>query len=96
MAFEIDFYSDLGVEFERAYLRVNQYRCSSNDVVDFQVVVYVSKNRFLEGYSHISGSEKWYSFTADHSADAVNTKKQIYDYMETLDEYKDAKPVIEE
>ncbi|WP_078392071.1 hypothetical protein [Shouchella patagoniensis] len=96
MAIEHRVNSDIGMVFERAYVRIHEYRCAHTNNVDFVLRAYVTRERFLEGAAHISGSETWIPFTAEFNDSSVNTKKQIYRHMATMDDYKNAKPVLEE
>lgn len=95
MALNINIVSDIGQTFENAYIRIDEHSVDKNDTIYARIRGYVSRELMTEGKSFISGSEDIIKFTGNFSDTAVNTKKQIYEYMKTLEKYSVATDVLE-
>lgn len=89
MALSKTILSDTGLEIQNAYIRIDEYNCFESNI-KARARAYISKDLKDAGKSFISGSEDIITFTADYSDTAVNTKKQIYEHMKTLEKYADA------
>jgi hypothetical protein len=89
MALQKTIESDVGIEIQNAYILIDEYSCVENNV-NARIRAYVSKDMKEQGKAFISGSEDIISLQCDYSDMAINTKKQIYEYMKTLDKYKDS------
>lgn len=87
--------STTGFIHENAFLKIDEYSCDQNNNIRARVRAYISREHALAGASHIEGSEEIIEIKGDYSERALNTKIQIYDYLGTLDKYKDAIDVPE-
>lgn len=96
MALQKTITSTAGLEVQNAYIKINEYSCGEENIVNARIRAYVSRELEQQGASHLEGTEEIITLTADYSDDAINTKKQIYEYMKTLEKYTDAIDVIEE
>lgn len=94
MALELTVTSSTGLEIENAYIRIDEYSCI-NTTINARVRAYVSKEMREQGRTFIEGTEEIITLEGDYSDSAVNTKKQIYEYMKTLEKYQDAVDVLE-
>lgn len=73
---------------ENVYIRINSY-CGNKDSVSIYVGKYISYQHFLDGKESLE-PVKIYTFSPDVSEESYNFIKQGYEYLKTLDEYKDA------
>lgn len=90
MALQVDFSLDNGLEAHNAYVRIS-YIYGSKTSVAIRVDVYLSQDAFLDNKKPLQNSKNYY-FTP--SLDATdNFLKQGYQYLKTLDEFKDAKDI---
>lgn len=86
---------DAGLEIQNAYIHIDEYTCDKNEKISARIRAYVSRDLMKSDKSYISGSEDVISLQGNYSDTAVNTKKQIYVYIKTLDKYKNAVDVLE-
>jgi len=89
MALQKTIQSDIGLEVQNAYIRIDGYSCYENNI-NARVRAYINKDMQMQGKMPISGSEDIITLVVDYSDTAVNTKKQIYEHMKTLEKYVDA------
>lgn len=80
--------SGLTIPVENVYIRINSYSGDKNSI-SIYVGKYMSYQHFLNGKESLEPI-KIYSFTPDILNDSQNFIKQGYEYLKTLDEYKDA------
>lgn len=91
MALQKTIISSTGLEIENAYIKIINYTCDNDNVVQATLVAFVSHQFSIEGKSPIEGSKNTITLVdTDYSDNAINAKKQIYDYAKTLDDYKGA------
>lgn len=90
MALQLTFTAATGMVITDAYIKVDEYSCGKDNVVNARLRAYASYQAAQDGLAHIEGSEDIISFTADYDDSAVNTKMQIYEHTKTLDKYADA------
>lgn len=95
MAVQKTMVSDTGITVENAYYRIDEYSCSSTNVVNARVRAYVSRDAQREGKTFLEGSEFIATITGDYTDSAVNPKKQIYEHIKTLDGFEDSVDVLE-
>lgn len=95
MALSMTIQSDIGQEFKDAYVRIDEYSCSDNNVVNARIRAYVSREMKILGKAPISGSEDLITLVADYSDESANTKKQIYEYIKS-EKYVDAIDILED
>lgn len=82
-----------GLTVENAYIRidtVNGYKGG----LDISVNSYISQKVFATGQGYLE--QKIYSFIPNVDDTASNFIKQGYEYLKTLDEYKDAMDLLDE
>jgi len=94
MDLQLTITSSTGLEIENAYIRIDEYSCMDS-TINARIRAYVSKEMQQQGKSFIEGTEEIITFDGDYSDEAVNTKKQIYEHMKTLEKYQDAVDVLE-
>lgn len=75
-----------GLTVNNAYIRVDTISGFKGGL-DISVNSYVSKEVFEDGQGYLE--QKIYNFVPDVSDTALNFIKQGYEYLKTLDEYKD-------
>jgi len=95
MALKMTIQSDIGQEFQNAYIRIDEYRCDTNENISARVRAYISRDLMKNGANFIGGSEDIISLKGDYSDLAINIKKQIYEYMKTLAKYSNAIDILE-
>lgn len=95
MALQIDINSNIGQEFENAYVVVDEYSCDKNDIIQARIRAYINREKYHEGCEFIGGSEEVITLVCDYGDDATNTKKQIYTHIKSLDKYLNATDVLE-
>lgn len=76
-----------GLEIKDAYIRIDTVNGFKNGI-DISVNFYVSQETFNNGQGYLE--QRMYNFVPSVEDTAPNFIKQGYDYLKTLDEYKDA------
>jgi hypothetical protein len=79
--------SDSGIEVTNAYIRIDGYSCNGENAVCARIRAYVSRELKKADKAPISGTEDIIALSVDYSDTAINPKKQIYEYMKTLEKY---------
>lgn len=87
--------SSTGLKVENAYIKIDEYSCDRHNSVNVRVRAYVSKELEMQGAVYLEGSEDIFNTTILYDDYSPNPKKQIYEYLKTLDKYKEATDVIE-
>ncbi|MHD0384994.1 hypothetical protein ACY2DD_05440 [Enterococcus faecium] len=95
MALQMTVVSTTGLEVENAYIKIDDYSCDENNLIRARIRGYVGRELEKEGKAAIEGSERIITVEGDYSDRALNMKIQIYDYMKTLPDYKNAIDVFE-
>lgn len=95
MAKQLTFESTTGAVYQYAYFKIDEYSCDKNNTIRARIRAYVNRELALSGATPIEGSEEIIEINGDYSDEAVNAKKQVYDYLSTLDKYKEAINVLE-
>lgn len=95
MALKMNLNSDIGQEFIDAYFVITEYSCDKNENVHARIRAYVDREKYKQGCDYISGSEQVITLKCDYSEVAINPKKQIYNYMKTLDKYSESVDILE-
>jgi hypothetical protein len=82
-----------GLNIENAYIRIDTFSGSKKSV---QIIVnsYISQESFNNGIGYLE--QNIYTFTPDVSNTAKLVIKQGYEYIKTLEEYKDAVDLLDE
>ena len=76
-----------GLEIKNAYIRIDTVNGFKSGI-DISVNFYVSQEAFNNGQGYLE--QRMYNFVPSVEDTAPNFIKQGYDYLKTLDEYKDA------
>lgn len=76
-----------GLTLENVYCKVTDVSCNKEKIT-FNVGIYVNKETKEKG--SVTLENKNYSCTHDVSETSRNSIKQAYDYLKTLEEYKNA------
>ncbi|WP_143763782.1 hypothetical protein MKX34_23805 [Paenibacillus sp. FSL R5-0636] len=87
MALKMTLNFDTGVVVENAYLNIGDIT-GNKDALYFQLDVYMSKSASEEGKKVIR--QTLHSFTPSAEDDSLRWDKQAYEYLRTLEEFKDA------
>ena len=82
-----------GLQIQNAYIRIDAINGYKGGL-DISVNSYVSQQDFIDGKGYLE--QKIYHFLPDVSGTALNFIKQGYEYLKTLDEYKDAIDLLDE
>ena len=90
MALKMNVVSSSGIPVNNAYISVVEYSCDKDEYINAKVAAYVSKEFKEEGKASIDGTSDIITIKGDYSDESMNTKKQIYAHMKTLEKYKDA------
>lgn len=90
MALEMDVVSSSGIPVKNAYVAVVEYNCDKDEYINAKVAAYVSKEFKEEGKTFIDGTSDIITIKGDYRDESMNTKKQIYAHMKTLEKYEDA------
>lgn len=86
MALQMSLTTSSGLRVRDAYIRIDEYSCNRSNVVSARLRAYATKEFAEHGMSAV---EEWtVTLTADYSDEAVNTKKQIYEYAKELPEFE--------
>lgn len=96
MALEKNIISSTGLEVQNAYIKIDEYSCGKGNIVNARIRAYASRELEQQGASYLEGTEDIVSFTADYSENAFNSKKQIYEYVKTLEKYSNAVDILED
>lgn len=78
-----------GLTINSAYLKIDSLSGNKNSM-DINLGVYANKD------SNESLEQRFYNFAPSVADTAPNTFKQGYEYLKTLDEYKDAVDLLDE
>lgn len=84
MALICDVELESGLTINDAYLRLSNFR-GTEEMLHFDIYVYVDKNNFLEGKTEVSRL----SFSVDFDP-TRNLLNQVYEHVRSLPEYEDA------
>jgi len=76
-----------GLNLDNIYIRIEEVRGNKNDIYVL-ANAYVSKDGFLQGNNYLE--QNAYIFTPNVEDTASNFIKQGYEYLKTLEEYKDS------
>lgn len=87
-----DFKMNNGMNITSAYFRINAIN-GDKDNIYFSLVVYVSREVFLEGKEQLGTI--YYNFIPDLSDESSNFFKQAYTYLKLIDDFRDANDVLE-
>lgn len=90
MALQMDVMSSSGIPVKNAYIVIMEYTCDKDEYINAKISAYVSQDFKDEGKSPIDGTSDIVTIKGDYTDESMNTKKQIYAHMKTLDKYKDA------
>lgn len=96
MALKMTIQSNTGINIEDAYIHIDEYSCNKEEVINARIRSYISRDLMKNGANFISGSEEIITIQGDYSDTAMNTKKQIYNHIKTLDKYLSAIDILEE
>lgn len=91
MALQMNLELNNGLKISNAYIRIS-YVYGDKTKVSIRVDIYASQKCFLDKKKPLQHSKNYY-FTPSLDATATNFLEQGYQYMKTLDEFKDAKDV---
>lgn len=95
MALQLTIKSNIGQNFDNAYIHIDEYVCNATESINARIRGYISRDTMKSGANFIPGSEDIVSLQGDYSDTSINTKKQIYTYMKTLDKYKNSIDILE-
>lgn len=95
MALSMKLKSNIGIEIDNAYIRIDEIHSDKFNRVQARMSGYVNKEAFINGNKAISGSEDFIYIDGNFEDDSVNIKKQIYEYAKTLDKYSGAIDVLD-
>lgn len=87
MALCKDIILENGLQVKNAYIRIDTV-AGYKGGLDISVNSYVSQNAFNSGQGYLE--QKFYHFVPSVADGATNFIKQGYEYLKTLEEYKDA------
>lgn len=93
MAISKDIILNNGLTVNKAYIRidtVNGYKGG----LDISVNSYISQDAFMKGQGYME--QKMYNFVPSVEDTALNFIKQGYEYLKTLEEYRDAVDLLDE
>lgn len=76
-----------GLGIENAYIRIDE-QSGNKEKLNIRVRLYVSQEKARNEFGWIE--EKLYEFAPNTEEDSENFIKQGYEFLKTLDEYKDA------
>lgn len=93
MAFVKNIILNNGLSVENAYIRIDTV-AGYKGRLDISVNSYLSKESFLSNQGYLE--QKMYNFIPNVEDDAINFIKQGYEYLKTLDEYRDTTDILEE
>lgn len=82
-----------GLEVNNAYIRIDTINGYKGGL-DISVNFYTSQGAFTSGKGYLE--QKMYNFVPSVIDTSANFIKQGYEYLKTLDEYKDAVDVLDE
>ncbi len=82
-----------GLTVDNSYIRIDTISGYKSGL-DISVNSYVSRQDFKDGKGYLE--QKFYNFVPNVDDNAKNFIKQGYEYLKTLDEYKDAISILEE
>lgn len=82
-----------GLVIENAYIRIDTVSGYKGGL-DISVNSYISQKAFINGQGYLE--QKFYKFIPDVEDTASNFIKQGYEYLKTLEEYKDAVDLLDE
>lgn len=81
-----------GLIANNAYIRIDTVSGYKGEIT-ISVNSYVSRQAFLDGAPYLE--QKFYAFVPNTNPDAREMWTQGYEYLKTLDEYKDALDLFE-
>lgn len=87
--------SDNGLDAPNAYHRIHGIS-GTQGRIDFTLRAYPSVNFVRENPNSVPLFSKNYNFTPDVSDNAKNMFKQSYEYLFSLEEYKDVTDILED
>lgn len=82
--------SSTGLIIENAYIKIDEYSCSKDNIVNARLKAYISQDAAKDNKSPIEGSEDFVTMLADYSENAHNVKKQLYEFAKKKEKYKNA------
>ncbi|OME62299.1 hypothetical protein BSK59_02175 [Paenibacillus odorifer] len=87
MALKADIQLDSGIVVNGSYLKIGDIT-GNKDNLSFQLDTYMNKNASEEGKKVLR--QTLHSFTPSAEDDSLRWDKQAYEYLKTLEEFKDA------
>lgn len=76
-----------GLSFKEAYYRIDTIN-GSKEEIKLSVNIYSSQESFIKGYSYLE--QYFYTFTPKVSKNSLEMWNQAYEFLKSLEEYKDS------
>ncbi|MCC2381214.1 hypothetical protein LKM00_27865 [Bacillus wiedmannii] len=92
MALLVDKVINNGIEVRNVYARVDTIQ-GNKDKIEFSLNYYVNREQYKGGFGYLK--QELYSYKPNVLDTSANFFKQAYDFLKTLDEFKNALSIDE-